>query len=675
MVDVRSLHFDTEDDLELFQKEASWRREREYELLTEGLKHRFTFLQQKMEELNHLTTHLNQFYASIAEKLVPLRVEQQVLDNVSNWTTFTGLSEEMLENNFMEEFMANYSQLFRNLAAGNLSGVADIEALRPMYDKLSMLIYLEGSQKACEYVLGFMEKNIDLLATHFRQLQTDVQDQQHSRTLQDVDLVIQNRTDVEEGELDEQLATQAIEPDGPAPAAPRSSLTSETVGKISNDLKSLSTTSKTKLQQLLEQYREMALKSCGLHVQSLNIADNSLDSYMTYAQMKMQRSQLDAEQQNLETSIKDLLKNINDSIEDFYRIELDDRDKDVSNIRELQQKMNLMEQQLSDIRNKRDELVIQQQMRNPDHTLMEDIERTLDAIISSRSSFIDALQTRMDFLEHAPQYESEPAASMTEDSSEVEKLKLNNSSLCQELPGMHAAYDKVQAQLAEQLSSLQSAETEIAQSHLERARATQKYFAAMKARDVLITEHKMLKVVEARSQDLMAKLRERETALIARASTARKALSVFEEIQQLYQKANQQTLETEKNTTHTKRAFIQKINQTSQQITEAQQEILDYFEKNIEMEEQLALQKVQLEYVEREKPQLEKAYETEEAQVYKTMLKCSSCNFANWKNRLISICGHAFCEECIEDMCSQKHRKCPTCERPFNRTDVVPIHL
>jgi len=47
------------------------------------------------------------------------------------------------------------------------------------------------------------------------------------------------------------------------------------------------------------------------------------------------------------------------------------------------------------------------------------------------------------------------------------------------------------------------------------------------------------------------------------------------------------------------------------------------------------------------------------------LLTCSVCD-QRQKNRVITKCGHMFCNECIETQLLQRNRKCPSCQHNYN---------
>ncbi|KAH9411732.1 hypothetical protein HK407_04g08430 [Ordospora pajunii] len=59
---------------------------------------------------------------------------------------------------------------------------------------------------------------------------------------------------------------------------------------------------------------------------------------------------------------------------------------------------------------------------------------------------------------------------------------------------------------------------------------------------------------------------------------------------------------------------------------------------------------------------------------YRGLLRCMLCD-SRFKNTAIVKCMHCFCEECVNSRIKMRDRKCPSCNEPFNTSDVRKIYL
>lgn len=64
----------------------------------------------------------------------------------------------------------------------------------------------------------------------------------------------------------------------------------------------------------------------------------------------------------------------------------------------------------------------------------------------------------------------------------------------------------------------------------------------------------------------------------------------------------------------------------------------------------------------------------EQLDIYRKLLKCSSCNLHD-KQVALNRCMHVFCKECIDIRLETRQRKCPLCLDPFGANDVRTIYL
>jgi E3 ubiquitin-protein ligase BRE1 len=64
----------------------------------------------------------------------------------------------------------------------------------------------------------------------------------------------------------------------------------------------------------------------------------------------------------------------------------------------------------------------------------------------------------------------------------------------------------------------------------------------------------------------------------------------------------------------------------------------------------------------------------EQLQMYRQLLKCSSCNL-NDKQVVLTRCYHVFCKDCVDLRINTRQRKCPTCGDSFGVNDVHQLYL
>jgi E3 ubiquitin-protein ligase BRE1 len=60
--------------------------------------------------------------------------------------------------------------------------------------------------------------------------------------------------------------------------------------------------------------------------------------------------------------------------------------------------------------------------------------------------------------------------------------------------------------------------------------------------------------------------------------------------------------------------------------------------------------------------------------LFQNLVICSVCR-SNFKNTILKGCGHVFCNSCVDDRLANRMRKCPSCNKAFDRSDAMAAHL
>lgn len=176
------------------------------------------------------------------------------------------------------------------------------------------------------------------------------------------------------------------------------------------------------------------------------------------------------------------------------------------------------ETDLARIRNGRDEVLAELHIRkssDENRKASADLAREL---AEARDSKIKALESHVDRLllqlgESAP-----PESTLNLDDLEVEAIKAKARTLeaqytllSNELPSMELAWKKTQALASKKVEKEAGDEERLAQLTAEKSKAEQKYFAAMKAKDMREGEFRALKSQNARSSEIITQLKDTES--------------------------------------------------------------------------------------------------------------------------------------------------------------------
>lgn len=132
--------------------------------------------------------------------------------------------------------------------------------------------------------------------------------------------------------------------------------------------------------------------------------------------------------------------------------------------------------------------------------------------ISALESHVQRLQLQLGEIQAAENVED---ATSNESDSEALKAKLRTlesqyALLSNELPSMEAAWKKTQALASRKIEEIAEWEDRLSRLTAEKSKADQKYFAAMKAKDMREAELRTLKSQNARSSEIVTQLKEGE---------------------------------------------------------------------------------------------------------------------------------------------------------------------
>lgn len=230
-------------------------------------------------------------------------------------------------------------------------------------------------------------------------------------------------------------------------------------------------------------------------------------------------------------------------------------------ISEVESQRARAETDLTRIRNARDELVAELTLKK---AALEQHRTSIDQtkeLASARESRIAALETeveRMRLLLGEVKATSDSLGGMekmTPDElrSKIGSLEKAYALLNNELPSMEAAWKKAQTLAVKKIAEMSSWEDQAAKLYAEKAKADQKYFGAMKAKEAREVENRALRTQNVKSSEIITQLKEAESSTRALAvnlekqlAEAKEALSNLSNQQRsLQQKLNEHTITSE----------------------------------------------------------------------------------------------------------------------------------
>jgi E3 ubiquitin-protein ligase BRE1 len=201
-----------------------------------------------------------------------------------------------------------------------------------------------------------------------------------------------------------------------------------------------------------------------------------------------------------------------------YRKEVEDEAEVLNG--ELESQVQRTDADLTRVRSARDELNAELAMRkatqDQDHTALQHIKELAGAKeerIVALELEIERLKARVEerTCELTPRPEVD-VMDLEQLRNKYETMQQEFDSINKELPALQSAYKRVQALTTKKVMDFASLEERVHILAAEKSKADQKYFAARKDSDVRITEVKNLKMQNSKSSDIIAQLKDVETA-------------------------------------------------------------------------------------------------------------------------------------------------------------------
>ncbi|ODM20387.1 E3 ubiquitin-protein ligase bre1 [Aspergillus cristatus] len=361
-----------------------------------------------------------------------------------------------------------------------------------------------------------------------------------------------------------------------------------------------------------------------------------------------------------------------------YRMQIDDETQNV--VAEKEAQLLRAETDLARIRNARDELLADQQMRKAAQEQektaiikIQELASAGEARIASLESEVERLRVQVD----SAQSTDVAGIPVEELRTKYQTLERQYAMLNTELASMQTACKKYSTLASQKVADFSALEEKVARLVAEKSKADQKFFAAMKAKEAREMEVRTLRMQNSKSSDIISQLKDSEAAtrsLVAnmekQASEGKEALNAV--TSKLYA-AQQQLTENGIVTDGLKNQIAElKALSTSKDSTLANtSSACRRAETEIEgLKASLADTKKSLDNWKNKSL----GNSSSEYEMLRTLAICTVCR-RNFKNTAIKTCGHVFCKECVEERLTSRSRKCPNCNKSFGNNDYMHITL
>lgn len=188
-----------------------------------------------------------------------------------------------------------------------------------------------------------------------------------------------------------------------------------------------------------------------------------------------------------------------------------------TNTTDLESQLARAESDLARIRNARDELSAELSVRKGSQEQSQVASDSIKELAVARETRIVALESEVERLKlqigestSASTDEALQGMSVEELRSKLKTLENQHLLLNNELPSMEAAWKKTKSLAERKVSEIMEWEEQRTRINAEKAKADQKYFAAMKAKEARENELRTLKAQNAKSSEIVTQLKDAE---------------------------------------------------------------------------------------------------------------------------------------------------------------------
>jgi len=303
--------------------------------------------------------------------------------------------------------------------------------------------------------------------------------------------------------------------------------------------------------------------------------------------------------------------------------------------------------------------------------------------------------------ERVERYESIFGTNMSADSDELARLlrqkddelqslrllqkqeQASSNDLFDELQRMSTAWEILDKQSKAKVDETVTWETKYNRVSVEKAKAEQKYFSAMREKEAIEAERKAAIRYTTKQGVVIAKLNENEKAFESQAASLKAETEMLGEKLVTYQKRVDElegeviqlrtSEESHKQMATKFKIAMDEAHADAEKKRQMHRKLDDEFAQFKKASEREIARVKQGSAVAGTATQREEALQTEVKQLM-TILRCSTCN-QDLKTHVLLKCMHTFCKSCIDARLTTRQRKCPACNLKFQDSDVQALYF
>ncbi|PSN71178.1 BRE1-domain-containing protein [Corynespora cassiicola Philippines] len=443
---------------------------------------------------------------------------------------------------------------------------------------------------------------------------------------------------------------------------------------------------KGQLEELQAENKKLTEEVTALNVKLSGLSDDDYAKTDLFKALKSQHEDVIKRINNLEATNIQLREEAQkyQAERTAYRIKVDEEAR--ATISESESAVAQAEANLARIRNNRDELlakvnVLENSQNNADLSKEQtkELVNACESRIASLESECERLRLQIAENQTSEEQQTSELNSLTPDQlrSKVSTLETQYKLLSNELPAMEAAWKKAQAVANKKIADIASWEDNISRANADKAKADQKFFAAMKAKETLEQQLRVLRAQAAKSTEIVAQLKEADSlsrSLVEKAEKQCAEMRAQMEELSIQHRALQQKFSE---STITSQGYAAQLTELKKVLETKDASCLaaKHAQRDSEAErDKLAAQVKGLEKQVNIWKEKSFGNQSQDSALMQTMLQCQICK-SEMKDTVIKTCGHLFCSNCVQDRLTNRARKCPNCAKAFGTNDIMRVHF
>ncbi|ODV81566.1 E3 ubiquitin-protein ligase BRE1 [Suhomyces tanzawaensis NRRL Y-17324] len=446
-------------------------------------------------------------------------------------------------------------------------------------------------------------------------------------------------------------------------------------------------------EQLTSQLEELKSTNALLTSQIQEITDKNSKSQLEILLLDTKLHNLQEADLSDNMYYKNVVKN-NRSLQDQIMKLTKINDANITRLSDLESKQNDLKQLISKQLVEENES-LKEQLHKSEGDLVR-IRTTRDELISKQSILKSQLENQKTNAElsklnqvlssRIEQLEAEHLSKLTEDNSKLSELSKEDlinrvNILSNEMKEIEAAFKETREVSLKKLTGAIDQENLVKKLTIEKTKADQKYFASMRLKDSIQSENKVLKAQVNKSQDLIKNLNELEKNYLNKVDILTKSINDYKTIKENSLQENAQLQDSVKGLRTSKESLENEVKKLTKSLEARTDE-------NSQLQAEVAHSKITINKLEKTLKSTEsllKKYkqnntslilqeDEQQLEALRSIAKCSVCS-KNWKDTVISVCGHVFCHKCTQERLAARLRRCPSCNKGFSANDLLTIHL